>query len=106
MAVTGKGSETVNRTALDSHITPEQLETYEQKGYMIIDDPCPPELLDTVRDEVEYLYHEDFGVSDLNYVSEDGLRFSGNVPGVEERLSVAARREGLEGLRQRQGGGS
>ena len=68
----------MNRTALDSHLTPEQLETYEQKGYMIIDDPCPPDLLDTVRDEVEHLYHEDFGVSDLNHVSEAGLRYSRN----------------------------
>ena len=31
-----------------------------------------------MRAEVEHLYHEDFGVSDLNYVSEAGLRFSRN----------------------------
>jgi ectoine hydroxylase-related dioxygenase (phytanoyl-CoA dioxygenase family) len=67
----------MERSAVEGVITDAQLDTFEQKGYMVIEDPCPPELIDAVAEDVEPLYHRDFGeVQELDYVSDDDLRFS------------------------------
>ena len=71
--------------AVNQNLTADQLATWDEKGYLVIDDPCPSDLIDAVAAEVEPMYHDESHEGD-HYVensvifnrhpgSDDGYRW-------------------------------
>jgi len=56
-----------------SLLSADQLASWDRDGYIVIDDPCEPALIDEVRAEVQPLYYEEFGPGDQHV--ENGVTF-------------------------------
>jgi ectoine hydroxylase-related dioxygenase (phytanoyl-CoA dioxygenase family) len=57
-----------------THLRPDQRDSWEHKGYVILDDPCEPSLIEAISDEVAPLYQEVHGEGQ-QYV-QDGVVFT------------------------------
>ena len=62
-------------------LTESQRESFARDGFLVLDDPCPPELVDQVLSEADSLYHDDFHPGPE--VNEDGVIFTRDQGGIE-----------------------
>lgn len=60
--------------AVNQKLSADQLATWDEKGYLVIDDPCPSDLVDAVAAEVEPLYHDENHPGDQ--YAENGVIFN------------------------------
>ena len=78
-----------------------QRESFDRDGFLVLDDPCPPELIDQVLKESNALYQNRFHPGPE--INDDGVIFQKHMGGVEDfhwhRVMNAWKREpGIRGL--------
>ena len=62
-------------TSITGVLSAEQRRRFADDGYLVLDDPCPPELLDGVREDFEQLFRDDRGSGEMQ-LYEDGILYT------------------------------
>jgi ectoine hydroxylase-related dioxygenase (phytanoyl-CoA dioxygenase family) len=61
-------------TEAGRRLGPEAVEQFERDGYLVVDDACPPDLIDGVRAEIEPLLHDDWDPGPI--AERDGMLYA------------------------------